>query len=420
MRSPVAAYRSAPERPPPAVHPAARARTAPTHDSLRLLLCIPYYPPVIGGAEIHVARLAAALARRGHRVHVLTTHAPPMPHRRRWHDPEGIAVTAVASALPRSLRPRAYVAEVALRLALARPRYDAVELFLPGLHVVAGLAAARWRGTASAVMFGSTLDVPLLSSLRLGRWQLAGIRRWADAVVVLNDEMRRDFMACGVDASRITWLPCSVDTRTFAPPTPHQRTAAREELQLSAADFVVAFVGRLVAAKNLPALLAGFGRFAQRAPQARLVIVGDGGEREALEQLAGTLAPAASVRFLGERVGDDVAQVLRAADVFAMVSRSEGIPCALIEAMAVGLPALVHDIPALGQLVTHDVHGVRVPVDDADGLEAALRRLAGDAALRQALGANARRVIEEEYSAELVAARHERLYRDAMARRQVP
>ena len=51
---------------------------------LRILLAIPLYPPVVGGAEMHVSRLAAALARRGHDVHVLTTYAPPMPRRRHW------------------------------------------------------------------------------------------------------------------------------------------------------------------------------------------------------------------------------------------------------------------------------------------------------------------------------------------------
>ena len=139
---------------------------------LRVLFCIPYYPPVVGGAEMHVARLAAALSRRAHDVQVLTTHAPPMPRTRHWRDPNGTPVTAVAGALPGVLRPRAYVAEVALRLMRARPRYDVVELFLPGLHVVSGLAAARWRGTASAVMFGGSQDVPHLRSLPKGRWQL--------------------------------------------------------------------------------------------------------------------------------------------------------------------------------------------------------------------------------------------------------
>lgn len=385
-----------------------------TSEPLRVLLAIPDYPPVIGGAEVHVSRLAAALARRGHHVEVITTHAPPMPAQRHWRDPNGIDVTAVGHRLPKSMRPRAYVAGVAARVAARRPRYDVVQLFLPGLHIASGLAVARLRGTASAVMFGSSLDVPLLRTLALGRLQLAAIRRWADAVVVLNEEMRHDFVASGIPDARITWLPCSVDTERFHVPSPEERHLARRELQLSEDAFVVTFVGRFDPAKNLPALVRGMGAFARGHPRAVLCLVGDGAERASLEQLAAREAPPGCVRFVGQRMGDEVARILQAADAFAMVSHSEGIPCALVEAMATGLPCLVHDIAALGQLVDDGVHGVRVPVDDAPALQRALTALAGDAAWRRRMGLAGREVVRSRFDVAIVAEAHEALYRRAM------
>lgn len=385
---------------------------------LRVLLAIPYYPPVIGGAEIHASRLAAALSRRGHLVQVVTTHAEPMLTGRRWRDPHGVSVTAIGHGIPSSWRPRAYVGAVALQVATHRPRHDVLQLFLPGLHVAAGLAAARMRGTATAVMFGSSLDVPLLRTLPLGRVQLAAIRRWADAVVVLNEEMRRDFNAEGIPESRITWLPCSVDTTSFRESTPDERLAARRELDLDAQDFVVTFVGRLDPAKNLPALVQGMGRLAQGNPHAVLCLVGDGHERSSLEHLAGTVAPSGRVRFLGQRTVDEVARILRASDAFAMTSHSEGIPCALVEAMASGLPSIVHDIPALGQLVMDGVHGLRVPVDDAPALQRALAALATDEIDRRRMGRAAREAVRTQFDVDAVAAAHEAMYRRAMAARQ--
>lgn len=390
------------------------ARSMNTGGAMRLLLAIPYYPPVVGGAEVHVSRLAAALSRRGHQVEVLTTYAPPMPMARHWRDPNGVAVTSVGLRLPEALRPRAYVASVAARLAAHPNRCDVVQLFLPGLHVAAGLAAARLRGTATAVMFGSSIDVPRLRALALGRMQLAAIRRWADAVVVLNEEMRRDFVECGIPDARITWLPCSVDTATFRLPSPEERSAVRRALQLAEDAFVVTFVGRFDPAKNLAALVRGVGAHARRNPKAALCLVGDGAERATLEQLAAREAPPGCVRFVGQRLEDEVARILQAADVFAMVSHSEGIPCALIEAMATGLPCLVHDIPALGQLVDDGVHGVRVPVDDAPALQQALTALAGDAAWRRRMGLAGRDVVRARFDVAVVAEAHETLYRRAM------
>lgn len=401
-----------------AAAPDATPRERVSDEPLRILLAIPFYPPVVGGAEMHVSRLAAALARRGHHVHVITTYAPPMQRTRRWRDPNGIAVTSVAHSLPVALRPRAFVFEVAKRIALAIPRYDMVELFLPGLHLPAGLMAARWRGTGSAVMFGGNHEVPRLTTLRRGRWQLAALRQWADRVVVLNEEMRRDVIATGVPVERTTWLPCSVDTSSFSPPDASARRALRERLHLPDDAFVVAFVGRLVPAKNLPALLHGVARYARAGRPIVMCLVGDGPERPALEAIAGE-APAGTVRFLGARQGQDVADVLRASDVFAMLSHSEGIPCALIEAMAVGLPSIVHDIPSLAQLVEHDVHGLRVAVDNPTELQLALESLSSSDVRRRRMGDMARALAVAEYGVDVVAAQHERLYRDAIAMHRV-
>jgi hypothetical protein len=189
-----------------------------------------------------------------------------------------------------------------------------VQLFLPGLHVVAGLTAARWRGTAAAVMFGSSVDVPDLRKLRLGHVQLGAIRRFADAVVVLNEEMRRDFIEEGVTAERITWLPCSVDTETYCIPSTAVRAARRESLQLPQDAFVVAF--------RIPNLLRRL--FAEGAfSQAFVPVLGEYRTRrgdEATRELAGNvLGVLASVLFVATVIGVIAAPAI----VYAMASAVE-------------------------------------------------------------------------------------------------
>jgi glycosyltransferase involved in cell wall biosynthesis len=97
------------------------------------------------------------------------------------------------------------------------------------------------------------------------------------------------------------------------------------------------------------------------------------------------------------------------ADVFALVSPSEGFPCALVEAMSAGLASVVSDIPAIRQLVQSEQHGLLAPAGDAAAVSAALIRLLDDQELRTRMGAEARRSVKEQYATERVLERYETL-----------
>jgi glycosyltransferase involved in cell wall biosynthesis len=144
-------------------------------------------------------------------------------------------------------------------------------------------------------------------------------------------------------------------------------------------------VGRLAAPKDFATLLDALAELPRGS--ATLRIVGDGPEREALEERARTLALDQWVRFEG--TVPDVAPALAEADVFVLSSRSEGMPMSVLEAMAAGLPIVATDVGGLRELVD-DENGLLVPRGDAQRLAEALARLVADGRLRTRLGAASR------------------------------
>ena len=137
-------------------------------------------------------------------------------------------------------------------------------------------------------------------------------------------------------------------------------------------------------------------------------MVGEGELRPALEKL---LTP--SVRLVGAT--QDVDPFLRAADAFVLPSRSEGMPNALLEAMAHGVPAIATDVPGTRQVIGHPPAGLLVPSGDEAALGAAISRLLADDRLAGELGAAGRQRVEGSFSVEATVAAHERLYEAMLA-----
>ena len=147
---------------------------------------------------------------------------------------------------------------------------------------------------------------------------------------------------------------------------------------------IILAASRLVPQKDLPMLLESF-RLLRAECSARLLILGDGELRQSLEERARDLGIAEDVDFLGFVV--EAPAFMKRCTVFALSSRYEGLPVALIEAMACGVPAVSTDCPSgPGEIITHERDGLLVPVRDAAALAGALKRLLDDPGLRERLG----------------------------------
>jgi glycosyltransferase involved in cell wall biosynthesis len=185
--------------------------------------------------------------------------------------------------------------------------------------------------------------------------------------------------------------------------------AAREALPRRPGDVWAGYFGRLAAEKGLPALLDAAAAVRAGGTPLRLLIAGDGYEREALETRAKALALGDGVLFAGQR--DDARALMRDVDFVVHPPRFEGFGLVLVEAMEAGRAVVATDVPGgIPELVRDGENGLLVPLDDVPALAAAMRRLATDAALRERLGAAGRARWEREFTADRMIARTVALY----------
>jgi glycosyltransferase involved in cell wall biosynthesis len=339
-----------------------------------------------------------------------------MPDVSRWTDPDGVPVRIFARGWDSPVRDYLFAAGVVWTLWKERHRYRLVYFLMQGLHLAAGLPMARLLGKAVVMKFSGSGIINTMSQSFLGRLELRWLQRWADRIMILNTGMEKEALAVGFSKAQLCWMPNPVDTNEFAPATPEKRRSLRLQFAVPLDVPVVVYVGRLAPEKELPSLLGAFAKSLRRVPEARLVIVGDGPERERLTRAAEELDLAGRVLFTGRKPAIDVRRWLQLADVFALVSANEGFSCSLVEAMSVELPSLVSAIPANLQLIDSGVHGLLAPIGDEDSLAAALTRLLLDASLRAAMGRAARQRVLDNYSVNKVLDRYEALFREALAR----
>jgi glycosyltransferase involved in cell wall biosynthesis len=206
--------------------------------------------------------------------------------------------------------------------------------------------------------------------------------RAADRIVVTSEAVA-DYLVMrhGVDRGRLRIVPNAIDVDRFAPARP-----PRPEKGL------IVFVGRLVPEKRLDVLVAA----AASVPGARLLLIGDGPERERLAQQAA--AAGVPLELAGTVPNTEVAAWLARAEIFALPSAYEGQPKALLEAMACGLPVVGSDVPGVRDIVRHGETGWLVPAGDVGALAVALAALSSDPGLRERLGLAGRTAVQHRYA----------------------
>lgn len=211
--------------------------------------------------------------------------------------------------------------------------------------------------------------------------------RMCDAVIAPSPGLRKVLQRLGVQTP-IEIIPNGVDLSRFqSPPMP----IARQDLGYSPQDVILIYVGRLGPEKNLPFLLRAFNGTVQACNRARLLVVGDGPERDNLEDRTQHMRIQEQVKFLGMVSYEEVPRYLAMADAFVTASVTEVHPLSLIEAMAAGLPALGIDSPGIGDTIQDGETGYLASEEDLAEFTAHMVRLVMDGEARRRMGENARR-----------------------------
>ncbi len=224
----------------------------------------------------------------------------------------------------------------------------------------------------------------------------------------LRDELIAQYRIGRADQYRV--IPLGFDLDRFLRIDSGRRTLAREALQIPAAAAVVSTVGRLTAVKDQRLFLEAVRLVVDSHESAVFLIAGDGELRPELERAVETLGLARHVRFLGWR--RDLETIYGATDVFALTSRNEGTPVALIESMAAGCAGVSTDVGAVRDVVPDSSVGVIVERHDAAAIAAAIGSLLADAGHRRALGERGREHVRARYGISRLVSDVANLYRE--------
>lgn len=360
--------------------------------------------PAVGGCEHQTLGLARWLAAHGVPT---TVFLVGLPRNIAWVE-EGGAGDLQVHLFGRGRLSLVSFGLQALGLLSAVRQHRVGTLLCPSVQRenLAALAVARVAGVRLLLRHDT---VGRLTDLGRGDWVDRLAFRWslrADIHISLSGDIDDELTAHNMPAGRIQRLPNGRDTRHFAPPDEASRQAARQALGLDSHTPMLLYAGRFEARKRLDVLLSAMAQLAATEPGARLFLVGDGADGEALQALAGGLGIVGRVRFVGLQA--DVRPYLHAADLFIMPSEREGMPNAVIEAMACGLPVVAADVGGTHELLAGGV-GRLVPSGDAKALAEAIGLLLANEPERRRLGSAARARAVTEYDSELNYGRYARL-----------
>lgn len=370
------------------------------------------HAPQRRGAEVFARTLAGALRTRGHQVTTVYLYRPPCSAPAAGEtlvEPgdvclgfrEGRSWEGILGVHP-SLASR-------LRRTLADLDPDVVQANGGGTLKYAALASGgrRWRLVYRNVGDpGAWVDSPLRRVV---------YRRWVgpriDGIAAVSESALPALRALyGRDKTMVV-LPTAVDLDGFAPRRTREAVRAETETPLSAT--VAVFAGSLSREKRVDRLLravasAGSG-LAGRGPALHLWILGTGPLRAAVERQVAELGLTPVVRLLGVR--EDLADFVAAGDFLALASDTEGIPGVILEAGALGVPAVAPRVGGVAECIRHRETGLLVEPGDEGALAAAITELALDRDRRQALGEGSRRLVAERFALEPVVSGYESLYR---------
>jgi hypothetical protein len=259
--------------------------------------------------------------------------------------------------------------------------------------------------------------VPMIQHLRS-----ADVREVGDAlglsaaVIAVSAYMQRQIAeSVDIDLEKVHVVYDGVDTDCFSPGVICKR-AARTRLGIPADAKVALTIARYSPNKRHDLLLHAFARARDACPDAELCLVGEAGWRDAghfdrIQQMIRELGLETSVRRLGFQ--PDIRWAECAADVLVLCSEHEPLGLCVLESMALGIPVVVSDGSGMSEVVVDGKHGFVVPQGDTVILADRLVRLLADPAMREALGREARELIESRFTAKLCADRITAIYRGA-------
>lgn len=367
-----------------------------------------YHPEISSGGE--QCRTIARLLRGRADVEVLTTSVDPALPR---HDRvDGVAVTRIRVDVRSAISKARAFRRMSIDLVRLVRRCDIVHIHgYSTKNVLVTIIAKLFRKPVVMSLHTAGFDEPAAIERQgsLALWAFLS----ADLYLCVSRGLVDTYLAAGLPAEKIRLVPNGIDVNRFQPASGAEQAVERQQLGLPPDRPVIVCVGFFSADKQPRVLFDAWLSLPPRDPAPTLLFVGatkspyfeiDGRIADHMQADAVRVGLSDRLRFAG--VTHEVAKYLRAADIYVLPSKREGLPVALLEAMACGLPCIASRLPgSTDAVIEHDVNGLLTPPGDVASLAASLSRLLADPALGQRLGAAARATILHRYSSADIADR---------------
>lgn len=346
-----------------------------------------------GGMESHSEIIASALAQRGHTV-VMGC----------WIDGT-VTFQATGITLPAvRIRTRNSGDVLALLKMLRTCRREHIDI------IIANHGKDFWPSVFAAGLAGIPVVFVRHMGSRLKKTTCWLINRHVDKVIAVSGAVRDTLLDSGVSAEKVEVVHNAVTLERFDPSSVDP-DGARRQLGIGAGDIVVGTVGKLHKGKGVFDLLAAFALLSGKHVRLKLLFVGDGPERSALEQEASRLSLSERVIFAGP--SKDVARMYAAMDIFVLPSTcSEAFGMVLVEAMAMARPVIATEVGGIPEIVQDNVSGILVPPQDPGSISRAIDRYIEDPALRSRLAEEGRLLVSRRFTEQTMARAFEKALRN--------
>jgi 1,2-diacylglycerol 3-alpha-glucosyltransferase len=238
-----------------------------------------------------------------------------------------------------------------------------------------------------------------------------------DLVIAPSPGLKEVLINLGVE-SQIDVIPNGVDIRPFQSV---EKPIPREQLGFKEDDVILTYMGRIGIEKNLPFLLRAFAGIASTYDNVGLLIIGDGGYRENLEDLVRIMGIGDRVRFTGMIPYQELPAYMKVADAFVTASVTEVHPLSVIEALATGLPVVGIQSPGVADTIEDGVTGYLAPKEDLAVFTAKISRIVTDREARTKMALQAKeisKVYSIENTTQTMIERYERLYSEYAGRKR--
>ncbi len=380
----------------------------------RILMIIAQYYPVIGGAEIQAKRISEYLVKKGFPVSVITVKKNQ--NLKSYERVNGVEIHRLKFLkIPKFGKYLLLIHEFFYLLWKGRD-FDVFHCHQGLGFSSIGVLVAKILKKPVIVKISNTgerFDLNVLRKTYLPGVIFCKFIKLADRIIYLNEEMKEELIKSGVNEKKLLKIPNGIDTEKFRVISEEEKTKFKKQLDIDEKLPVLIYTGTLQKKKNLNTLIKVAEILKNQGEKFKLLIVGDGGEREVLEKEVEEKNLGDFVLFKGKQ--EKIEKFLFASDIFILPSFVEGLSNALLEAGSCGLCCVVSDIPGNREVVENGVNGFLVSPFDVNGFVQKIKVLIDNKDLRKKIGYKIREKIEEKFSLQKIVCSYIAIYKELMS-----